>query len=115
MGGIGLLGTDGEGIQFAAPIGDFIQVRAGFTTQAAVFGIADGIVSNSVDDLDGINPLKLTIDDIGINSDGTVIDNLDIEGKIRSNNLQLLFDLKQSTRITQRLFFVEIFDLYPKS
>lgn len=90
--GVGLLGTDGEGIQVAAPLGNYFGVRAGFTTQAAVFGIANSVVAKNVEELDGINPIKMQFNNIGLNTKDIVIDNLDVEGYIRSNNLQLLFD-----------------------
>ena len=90
--GVGILGTDGNSIVVAAPINNYLQLRAGFTTHTGTFAIGDAIVKKYVDDIDGIRPFKKTID-ANYDKNGLKIDNLAFEGNIQSHNLELLCDL----------------------
>lgn len=89
--GVGLVGTDGEGIQVAAPIGSYVQMRAGFTTQALDLALVN-LATKNIPEVGGISPFKKTVD-MGIEYNEIKIDKLDIEARAKSTNMQLLFDI----------------------
>jgi len=89
--GIGLLGTDGNSLVVAAPIGQYVQVRAGFTTQALEFAAANAI-TKKIPDVGSILPFKKDVA-VGFEYQNIKIDNLAIEATPKSNNLELLFDI----------------------
>lgn len=89
--GIGLLGTDGNSIVVAAPIGQYVQVRAGFTTQALEFAAANAI-TKKIPEVGPILPFTKDIA-VGVQYNNIKIDNLSVSATPKSNNLELLFDI----------------------
>lgn len=89
--GVGLVGTDGEGLQVAAPIGSYVQMRAGVTTQALDLALVN-LATKNIPEVGGISPFKKSVD-MGIEYNDIKIDKLDIEARAKSTNMQLLFDI----------------------
>ena len=118
--GVGLLGTDGEGIQVAAPLGNHFQVRGGFTTHAlfpvigtAVLGIP--AVKNATNGkVESVNPFRYKLTGLGMEQGNIKIDNLDVEGKFISNNPELLFDFFPFRNAAFHITAGAYFNLNPK-
>lgn len=110
--GIGLLGTDGNSIVVAAPVNDYVQVRAGFTTNVGTFAIGNA-VAKRFPEVGGITPFQKTMD-VNINQSGIKIDKLDLAATIHSNNLELLCDLFPGRNTGFHFTVGAYFNLAPK-
>lgn len=118
--GLDLLSINGVGLQVAAPVTRNFQLRAGFDFLDLHVAIANGIVKSAaskgnIDALkNGINPFSYSIRDVNINEDGIKIDQIDLNARIQSRNINLLFDLYPGKKTIFHFTVGAFFSLTPK-
>lgn len=118
--GLDLLSLNGLGLQVAFPVTQHFQLRGGFDFLDLHVAIANGIVKSAaskgnIDALkNGINPFSYSIRDVNINEDGIKIDQIDLNARIQSRNINLLFDLYPGKKTIFHFTVGAFFSLTPK-
>ena len=110
--GAGISITNGINFQAAGTILPNLQVRVSYNTFSPVVGIANGILKNNAN-IGSINPFQKTIP-VNINKNGIVIDNLDVEARLQSRQIELFVDFLPSEVSNIRFTGGVIVDLTPR-
>ena len=118
--GIDLINLDGMGIQVAAPITPYMQLRGTFQFMDAHIAVYNAVVkgvakSKNIDALKGgINPFQYSATGLSIDQSGIKIDQVDLAATLQSRTIDLLLDVYPGKNTVFHFTVGAVFSLTPK-